>query len=89
MTETLNEATAETERTPCEPVCDARRCEFCRAALIGRRRHARFCCDRCRTAAARELHQRRIATLLDALAQTVDALRRELRFDDASQGNGR
>ena len=53
-------------------------CGCCGKKMTGRRPQARYCSDVCRTRANRRDHERRIAGFLDAIAQAVEGLRREL-----------
>jgi hypothetical protein len=64
----------ETERS----VSEHRFCAGCGVDLTGRRRQARFCSDRCRTDHYRRDSASRIATLVDALEQTVATLKAEM-----------
>jgi len=79
-TEPCAESVAETEHT----VSEARLCVVCSSPLIGRRRQAQHCSDRCRAEAARTARRRRVTARLDEIATAVTALRRELRLDEES-----
>jgi hypothetical protein len=69
-----SESLSETERT----VSSDRLCEGCGTLLVGRRPHARFCSDTCRTLVGRQRRAAHLLDLLTTIEQAVAALRSEL-----------
>jgi hypothetical protein len=70
---------------PSDPTfSEARLCVVCGSSLTGRRRQSHHCSDQCRAEGARAAHRRRIAARLDEIAETVEALRQELRLQENS-----
>jgi len=69
-----SEVRPETERT----VLMGRLCGNCGESIDDRRPQARYCSDRCRTAAHRVERERRLMTLLRGLTLTTGDLRAEL-----------
>ena len=61
-----------------------------RILVRNRRSRARYCTDRCCTRGRREGHCRKVAVLLNTIAEALDARRRELQFPvDAVDSVGR
>ena len=73
---------AENERT----LSDARLCAVCGTPIGSRRPQARFCSSVCRARAKRQVQHARVATILDAITQAVEELRRELRLSCVPNG---
>ena len=72
-----------TERT----VSNGRLCANCATLIEGRRPQARFCSDRCRTAAHRREREERLRCRLEALEVAAGSLQAELRLATSTRSH--